>query len=104
MKSIWDWQPQANCLNADPKIFESKRGPIPKKLPYLKYCDSCVVKKDCLDFAIVNDLEHEIYGGLTPSQRRKISAKQKTLIKLQANRQGLKLLTVFQALGQLDSG
>lgn len=35
-------------------------------------CKQCPVKADCLDDAIDGKLEHGIYGGLTPRQRRRL--------------------------------
>jgi WhiB family redox-sensing transcriptional regulator len=35
-----------------------------------KFCDSCRVRKQCLDFAMENNIYVGIYGGFSNNQRR----------------------------------
>lgn len=35
-------------------------------------CASCTVRKECLEFAVINGLQHGMYGGQTPKERRGI--------------------------------
>jgi WhiB family redox-sensing transcriptional regulator len=36
------------------------------------YCTSCVVRQECLDYAITNNIVDGVWGGLTPQERRRI--------------------------------
>ena len=33
-------------------------------------CDTCPVAKECLDFALSEDIEFGIFGGATPQERK----------------------------------
>lgn len=47
------------------------------------HCQSCIVRKNCLNHALVNDESYGIWGGLTPNERgykRKGRAKRVTNI------------------------
>ena len=35
------------------------------------YCKLCPVMSECLDYALSNDEEYGIWGGMTPRERRK---------------------------------
>lgn len=65
------WQTKAACTNADPEIFFSE-GRHNKPL---EYCNNCPVKKDCLNYAVTEQIDHGIWGGMTPGQRRNAKGK-----------------------------
>jgi hypothetical protein len=62
------WQLNANCAGTDPSIFHSARKK--DKALALSLCANCVVKSDCLEFALSYDDEFGIYGGTTPEMRK----------------------------------
>jgi WhiB family redox-sensing transcriptional regulator len=33
-------------------------------------CGECIVRKECLDFALRNDERHGVWGGLDPDERK----------------------------------
>lgn len=36
-------------------------------------CARCIVRAECLDYALTNDLDHGIWGGTTPQERRQLN-------------------------------
>lgn len=64
------WQFQGNCKPEDDKIFFSE---LPSKVARAKIiCSTCPVQKQCLDFAISNNIEEGIFGGFTPNERKSL--------------------------------
>jgi WhiB family redox-sensing transcriptional regulator len=41
----------------------------------LGLCGSCIEREACLQFALDNDEEHGVWGGLSPAQRERIAPK-----------------------------
>lgn len=35
----------------------------------IEICQTCPIMHECRDYALVNDLDYGIWGGMTPSQR-----------------------------------
>lgn len=64
------WQDNANCTNADSSIFFSDGV---KDVRYHEFCDSCLVRSSCRDYALVYNLSG-IWGGTTDKDRRKYSS------------------------------
>jgi WhiB family transcriptional regulator, redox-sensing transcriptional regulator len=65
-----DWSEAARCRGEDPELFFA-RGLADAK-PALKVCARCPVKDPCLTYAIANDIDHGVWGGLTERQRRAV--------------------------------
>jgi len=62
------WQFQAMCRVEDSDIFFSE---LASKVARAKaVCSTCPVQKQCLDFAISNNIEEGIFGGLTFDERK----------------------------------
>lgn len=64
------WQQFANCLGVDPDLFFPERGASTREAK--EVCRSCVVRADCLEFAITNGEKFGIWGGLSERERRRI--------------------------------
>lgn len=71
------WQLKANCLGVDPELFFPERGASTKEAK--EVCKGCVVKAECLEFAIVNGEKFGIWGGLSERERRRIRKSRKFL-------------------------
>lgn len=66
------FQNQANCATIpNPDIFFSARRKD-KELA-MSLCNSCVVRLECLEFALENNDEFGIFGGTTAEQRAEMS-------------------------------
>jgi len=70
------WQGKGNCLGVDPDLFFPERGTstaAPKAV-----CAGCVVRDECLEYALVNGEKFGVWGGLSERERRRIR-RQRTL-------------------------
>lgn len=71
-----EWRKRAACKGADITIFFPEKGRMSvvnagrSKI----YCMQCSVRFDCLKFAVENFITIGTYGGLSPSDRRGITA------------------------------
>ena len=59
----------AACKKADPAIFFPETGVHKAHKEAVAICATCTVTKDCLRYAINNDIQYGVWGGLTPQQR-----------------------------------
>ena len=76
------WRKQAACAGAPIETFifhDDVKYSKTTKLKALEYCNSCPVKQDCLRFAYNNNIQHGVYGGLTPRERRRFRFQWKQL-------------------------
>ena len=64
------WQDLANCLGVDADLFFPERGASTREAK--EVCRGCVVREDCLEFAIANGEKFGIWGGLSERERRRI--------------------------------
>ena len=80
------WQDQANCLGVDPDLFFPERGASTREAK--EVCRGCVVRAECLEFALQNGEKFGIWGGLSERERRRIRRQ-----RAQAARQRARRLT-----------
>lgn len=64
------WQAFSNCLGVDPDLFFPERGASTKEAKQV--CQGCVVREDCLEYALANGEKFGIWGGLSERERRRI--------------------------------
>jgi WhiB family redox-sensing transcriptional regulator len=65
-----DWRGMGNCIGVDPELFFPERGVStsePKKV-----CAGCVVKAECLEYALEAGEKFGVWGGLSERERRRI--------------------------------
>jgi WhiB family transcriptional regulator, redox-sensing transcriptional regulator len=62
------WMSESLCAETDPDLFFPELGVVAFQAK--KICAACDVKAQCLKYAIDNNEEHGVWGGLTPQQRR----------------------------------
>jgi WhiB family redox-sensing transcriptional regulator len=67
---VESWQMFANCLGVDPDLFFPERGASTKEAKQV--CQGCVVREDCLEYALANGEKFGIWGGLSERERRRI--------------------------------
>ena len=68
------WRKYANCRNAPKDLFIITKGKTIKQA--LSFCNNCVVKKACLEYALDNNCVG-IWGETTQKQRAKIKRQQR---------------------------
>ena len=64
------WQRQANCLGVHPDLFFPERGASTREAKGV--CRNCVVRDDCLEFALRNGEKFGIWGGMSERERRRL--------------------------------
>jgi WhiB family transcriptional regulator, redox-sensing transcriptional regulator len=64
------WQDDANCLGVDPDLFFPERGASTKEAK--EVCRGCVVREECLEYALENSEKFGIWGGMSERERRRI--------------------------------
>ncbi|MDA8313969.1 MAG: WhiB family transcriptional regulator [Actinomycetota bacterium] len=65
-----DWIEQANCRGVDPELFFPARGEPTRDAKAL--CKGCVVREECLDYALAHGERWGIWGGTTERDRRRL--------------------------------
>lgn len=63
------WVEQANCRGLDPDLFFPRRGESAAHA--IAVCQGCVVRTECLDFAVRERIVHGIWGGMSERARRR---------------------------------
>ena len=64
------WQDEANCLGVDPDLFFPERGASTREAK--EVCRGCVVRLECLEYALQSDERFGIWGGLSERERRRL--------------------------------
>ena len=64
------WQSRANCMGVDPDLFFPERGASTREAK--EVCRGCVVKDDCLEYALDNGEKFGIWGGMSERERRRL--------------------------------
>ena len=54
------WQTKANCMGVDPDLFFPERGASTREAK--EVCRGCVVREDCLEYALANGEKFGIWG------------------------------------------
>jgi WhiB family redox-sensing transcriptional regulator len=63
------WRRDAACRTADQRLF----FPISAaETDALRFCDGCPVRRECLDFAIRNNEDQGVWGGMREGDRVKL--------------------------------
>jgi WhiB family transcriptional regulator, redox-sensing transcriptional regulator len=64
------WQSRANCMGVDPDLFFPERGASTREAK--EVCKGCVVKDECLEYALRNSEKFGIWGGMSERERRRV--------------------------------
>jgi WhiB family redox-sensing transcriptional regulator len=74
-----DWLGNAACRDADPELFfpvSDVKAARTQVAAARKVCRRCPVRGTCLSWALDNEQEAGIWGGLTEEERRKLRRRQ----------------------------
>ena len=64
------WQARSNCMGVDPDLFFPERGASTREAK--EVCRGCVVREECLEYALDNGEKFGIWGGLSERERRRL--------------------------------
>jgi WhiB family redox-sensing transcriptional regulator len=65
-----DWQSRANCMGVDPELFFPERGSSTREAK--EVCRGCVVREECLEYALAHGEKFGIWGGMSERERRRV--------------------------------
>jgi len=68
-----DWRSEAACLSVDPELFFpiGNTGPAISQAAEAKaVCHACSVQSVCLQWAIENNQDSGVWGGMSEEERR----------------------------------
>lgn len=65
-----DWRDLALCAQTDPDAFFPNSGS--RALAGRQVCMGCEVRAECLEFALVNDIQFGVWGATGPGERRRL--------------------------------
>lgn len=65
-----EWQEQALCAQTDPEAFFPEKGGSTREAK--RICRACVVRDQCLEYALEHDERFGIWGGLSERERRRV--------------------------------
>ncbi|KTF04422.1 MULTISPECIES: WhiB family transcriptional regulator [Trueperella] len=68
-----DWRHRAECLNEDPELFFpiGSSGPAMAQVERAKaVCQRCDVQEVCLKWALDNNQDAGVWGGMSEDERR----------------------------------
>ena len=68
---------EAACATTDPELWFPELDSLWRVAHAKKICEKCPVKKECLDYALVNKFKDGIWGGLSPTERHRLMMKRK---------------------------
>ena len=64
------WMSHGNCAHRDPSMFFPSDG-VGVEIAR-RACEDCPVKEPCLEYAIVERIDHGVWGGCSERERRRI--------------------------------
>jgi WhiB family transcriptional regulator, redox-sensing transcriptional regulator len=65
-----EWMARGRCRDLDPAIFFPSDGIGVQAAQ--RICSDCPVKTPCLEYALVNRVDHGVWGGTSERERRRI--------------------------------
>jgi len=67
------WQERALCAQTDPETWFPEKGGSTREAKAI--CRACEVRPECLEWALANDEQFGVAGGLSARERRVLKAR-----------------------------
>ena len=70
-----DWRARSACLDENPELFfpVGTTGPAAAQVDEAKrICGGCEVRSECLAWALEENQDHGVWGGLSEDERRSL--------------------------------
>lgn len=65
-----EWMRLGRCREMDPAIFFPNDG-VGVQVAQ-RICAECAVRQECLEYALVNRVDHGVWGGASERERRRL--------------------------------
>jgi WhiB family redox-sensing transcriptional regulator len=69
------WMEAGVCSQVDPELFFPAKGDPTR--PAKSICAGCPIRQRCLDYALDNEIQWGIWGGMTLRERRRYAARRR---------------------------
>lgn len=69
------WMDEGLCQETDPEAFFVEKGGDTR--PAKRVCASCPVRQVCLDYAMDEQIQFGVWGGVSAKERIRIAARQR---------------------------
>lgn len=70
--SSTNWMDQGNCVGVNPDLMFPGRGQNNEMREAKAICAKCIVKDECLDYALEEGIQHGVWGGKSERERRRL--------------------------------
>lgn len=70
-----DWMRRGRCRDMDPTVFFPNDGVGVQAAQ--RICAECTVQAECLEYALVNRVDHGVWGGASERERRRLLRKRR---------------------------
>lgn len=67
-----DFMNKGNCVGVDPDLMFPGRGQNNQIREAKSVCAGCIVKDECLEFALTEGIQHGVWGGKSERERRRL--------------------------------
>lgn len=72
-----EWMKDAKCAGLGTDPFFAESGETHKCREACEFCQNCLVRQECLDFALVNRVQFGVWGGMSWSKRERLLIERK---------------------------
>jgi WhiB family transcriptional regulator, redox-sensing transcriptional regulator len=73
-----DWMPEGKCRDMAPSIFFPSDGLGVQEAQ--RICAQCPVTEECLEYALVNRIDHGVWGGRSERERRRLQRRRRSAL------------------------
>jgi WhiB family redox-sensing transcriptional regulator len=77
MDADTEWMAKGKCREMDPAIFFPSDGVGVQAAQ--RICSDCECKAQCLEYALVNRVDHGVWGGASERERRRLQRQRRPL-------------------------
>ncbi|HUZ09285.1 MAG TPA: WhiB family transcriptional regulator [Acidimicrobiales bacterium] len=73
-----DWMPRGKCRDLAPDTFFPSDGLGVQEAQ--RICAECPVTEECLEYALVNRIDHGVWGGRSERERRRLQRRRRGVL------------------------
>lgn len=72
-----DWMKDAKCAGLGNDQFFPDSGETQKCILACRFCRDCLVREECLEFALANRIHYGVWGGMSSPRRERLLTERK---------------------------
>lgn len=78
-RTLESWRQDAACRDLDPNLFFPSTDE--QAVPAKAVCESCPVREECLEYAIVTRQDDGVWGGLDETERKRLRRRRQQAVR-----------------------